>query len=117
MESIMAFVRPAYNFVHEGFADVKSQVMALVIALLAAILMTAWGRLLFVALGATVVHILINAVMPMAQGGAFTMPDVMAGTFWSATLGTYVGYLILIAIFFFLKHNVFRMGKSGHGGH
>ena len=116
MDSIMAFVRPAYNFVHEGFADVKSQVMGLVIALLAAILMTAWGRLLFVALGATVVHILIQAVLPMASGGGFTMPDIMAGAFWGQTLGTYVGYLILIAVFFFLKHNVFKVG-GGKGGH
>jgi hypothetical protein len=116
MESIMAFVRPAYEFVHAGFADVKSQVMALVIALLAAILMTKWGRLLFVALGAAVIHTVIGAVLPMAQGGALAVPDVMAGSFWGMFLGLYVGYLILIAIFFFLKHNVFRMGGGG-GGH
>ena len=28
--------------------------------------------------------------------------------------GLAVGYLILIAIFFFLKHNVFKMGHGGH---
>jgi len=110
MDSIMALLHRAYDFVHAGFADVKSQVMALVIALLAAILMSSWGRWLFVTLGAAVVHVVIGAVMPLAQGGKFAMPDVMAGTFWSMFLGLYVGYLILIAIFFFLKHNVFKMG-------
>ena len=113
MDSIMAFVRPAYEFVHAGFADVKSQVMGLVIALLAAILMTKWGRLLFVAIGAAVVHTVIIAVMPMAQGGKLAMPDVMAGAFWGMFAGLFVGYAILIAIFFFLKHNVFKMGGGG----
>ena len=93
--------------------------MALVIALLAAILMTGWGRLLFMALGATVVHILIRAVMPMAQGGAFTMPDAHGRRLLErARSAPYVGYLILIAMFFFLKHNVFKMGGRSHGhGH
>ncbi len=114
MDSIMAFLRSAYEFVHAGFADVKSQVMALVIALLAAILMTSWGRLIFVAIGAAVVHVLIQAVLPLAQGGKLTIPDIMAMPFWSMFGSLAVGYLILIAIFFFLKHNVFKMGHGSH---
>lgn len=110
MDSIMGFLRSAYEFVHAGFADVKSQVMALVIALLAAVLMTAWGRVIFVAIGAAVVHVLVQAVMPLAQGGKLTIPDIMAMPFWSSFGGLAVGYLILISIFFFLKHNVFKVG-------
>lgn len=110
MDSIMAFLRPAYEFVHAGFADVKSQVMALVIALLAAVLMTKWGRLIFVAIGAAFVHVAIKTFMPLAQGGAPVMPDVLLPAFWSGFGGLAVGYLILIAIFFFLKHNVFKVG-------
>jgi hypothetical protein len=110
MESIMGFVRPAYDFVHAGFADVKSQVMALVIALLAAILMTSWGRLIFVAIGAAFIHVAIKTFLPLAQGGALAMPDILAPAFWTGFGGLAVGYLILIAIFFFLKHNIFKVG-------
>lgn len=115
MDSIMGFLTSAYEFVHAGFSDVKSQVMALVIALLAAILMTSWGRLIFTAIGAAIVHVLIGAVLPMAQGGALAFPDIMGLPFWKGFAGLSVGYLIIIGVFFFLKHNVFKMGR--HGGH
>jgi len=118
MDSVMAFVQPAYEFVHAGFSDVRSQVAALIIAAVAAFVMSSWGRLWATALAAVVVHILVGMLLPVLQGGAFTIPDFIALAFWANALALYVGYVLVIAFFFFLKHNVFRMGRSSHAhGH
>ena len=114
MDSVMAFVQPAYEFVHAGFSDVRTQVAALIIAAVAAFIMNAWGRLWSMALAAVVVHLLVEMILPVLQGGRFMIPDFIALGFWANALALYVGYVLVIAFFFFLKHNVFRMGRPSH---
>ncbi len=118
MDSVMAFVQPAYEFVHAGFSDVKSQVIAIVIAIVAAVLMKGWGRIWGAALVAVVAHLIIQALLPLVASSAFRLqdlvPDFVSLGFWANALALYVGYLLVIAFFFFLKHHVFRVGKGGH---
>jgi hypothetical protein len=85
-------------------------VVAIIIALIAVLMMKTWGRLIFMAIGAVIVHLIILAVLPLAQGGKLAIPDVMAPGFLMQVLSLAVGYAILIIIFFFLKKNVFKMG-------
>lgn len=122
MDSVMAFVQPAYEFVHAGFSDVKSQITALIIALVAAFVMKNWGRLWLTAVAAVVVHILVGILLPLVTGTGFRVqdlvPDFISVTFWANAFALWVGYVLVIAFFFFLKHNVFRMGRSSHAhGH
>ncbi len=86
-----------------GF-DGVNQVMGLVIAaVFGFFLMGAWGGLCGSALGATLVHTLIDALRPMLDGGAFLLPDLTDGGFWITRLALFLGYAIVIAVFFFIK--------------
>ncbi len=86
-----------------GF-DGVNQVMGLVIAAVFGLfLMGAWGGLWSAALGATLVHTLIEALRPMLDGGAFLLPDLTDGGFWITRLALFLGYAIVIAVFFFIR--------------
>lgn len=86
-----------------GF-DGVNQVMGLVIAaVFGFFLMGAWGGLWGSALGATLAHTLIEALRPMLDGGAFLLPDLTEGGFWITRLALFLGYAIVIAVFFFIK--------------
>jgi len=106
----MDAAKPVLDFIHHGFNDVRTSVVAIIIALIAVLMMKTWGRLIFMAIGAVIVHLIILAVLPLAQGGKLAIPDVMAAGFLMQVLSLAVGYAILIIIFFFLKKNVFKMG-------
>ena len=105
---------PVYNFIHQGFNDVRADGLAIVIALIFAFfLMKKWGQLFVMTIGATLVHLIIMALLPLFNHGKLVMPDIMAKPYWMMALALLVGYFILILVFFFLKNNVFKMGKGG----
>ena len=86
-----------------GF-DGVNQVLGLIIAAVFALfLMGAWRGLWGAAFGAMVVHTLIEALRPMLDGGAFALPDLTEGGFWITRLALFLGYAIVIAVFFFIK--------------
>lgn len=104
-----------FAFVQAGFNDMRTNVMALVIAFIVAFfVMKKWGQLIFMAVGATLVHLLAIAfVKPLLDGGKIAMPPLMDGEYWKVAAGLAVGYLIMIIVLFFLKNNVFKMGGGG----
>ncbi|MBS0297517.1 MAG: hypothetical protein JSR45_14510 [Proteobacteria bacterium] len=106
----MDAAKPVLDFIHHGFNDVRTSVVAIIIALIAVLMMKTWGRLIFMAIGAVIVHLAIIALLPLVQGGKFVFPDVMSQAFWMQAISLLVGYAILIVVFFFLKKNVFKMG-------
>jgi hypothetical protein len=86
-----------------GF-DGVNQVLGLIIAaVFGFFLMGAWRGLWGAALGAMVVHTLVEAIRPMLDGGAFVLPDLTDGGFWLTRLALFLGYAIVIAVFFFIK--------------
>ena len=109
MDQVIALVSPAYTFVHAAFADVKSQVSAVIIALLAALLMKAWGRIWAMTLAAVVVQILVRIFLPVLQGGKFVIPDFLTMAFWANALALYIGLFLVIAFFFFIKRNILKL--------
>lgn len=106
-----------FAFVQAGFNDMRTNVMALVIAFIVAFfVMKKWGQLLIMTVGATLVHLLAVAfVKPLLDGGKIAMPPLMDVEYWKVAAGLAVGYLIVILVLFFLKNNVFKLG--GSGGH
>ena len=106
-----------FAFVQAGFNDMRTNVMALVIAFIVAFfIMKKWGQLIFMTIGATIVHLLAVAfVKPLLDGQAPVIPPLMDGEYWKVAAGLAVGYLIIIIVLFFLKNNVFRIGHGHHG--
>ena len=112
MDKSMGAFGPIYNFIHGGFNDVRTNILAIVIALVVAfVMMKKWGSLIPMTILATVVHLLAVALaLPLLTGKAPTMPDLMSGGYWMTALSLAVGYLIMLIVLFFLKNNVFKMG-------
>ncbi|MFN3558506.1 MAG: hypothetical protein ACK4UQ_04385 [Brevundimonas sp.] len=102
IDSITAFLSGLFGLAQGGF-DGVNQVMGLLIAVIAALLMPAWSRLGASALGAAFVHILIGVVRPMLDGAPLVLPPLLTLSFWMTVLALFLGYAIVIAVFFFIK--------------
>lgn len=85
-----------------GF-DGVNQVLGLIIALVAALVMSHWRGIWATAAGATVVHVLIGMLRPVLDGAAFALPDILSVGFWMTALALFLGYVIVIGLFFFVK--------------
>jgi hypothetical protein len=107
----MDYFHQFLDYVREGFSHVNA-IQGLIIALFAAFVMPRWGRLWFIALGAVVVHILADMMLPVIVNHAeFHLPPLTEQPFWHYVLALYLGYLVAIAFFFFVKKNVLRGGS------
>jgi hypothetical protein len=103
----------AVRFIQAGYSDVRTDAMAIIIALLVVIvLMKSWGQLIMLTIGSVILHEIIWTIIPLAQGHKFAMPAITTGAFWTQAGLLAVGYFLLIIIFFFLKNNVFKIGRS-----
>jgi hypothetical protein len=103
---------PIYGFIHQGFDSVRTDVMAIVIALIIVLaLMKTWGQLIPMLILAVVAHLLIVAfAVPLVDHKTLAMPPLMDMGYWRMALSLAVGYLIMMIVMFFLKKNVFKMG-------
>lgn len=100
------FVNEVLAFFREGFHHVNA-VQGLIIAFVAAMIMPSWRRLVPLALGATIVHVVADIVIPMiARHAAFHLPDVVSLGFWRFAGTLFLGYIIVIAVFYLLKRIV-----------
>lgn len=103
MVQLSLFLHDVLAFVREGFSQVNA-VEGLVIALVATLLASAWNRIWSVALGATIVHLIANALIPViANHSAFRLPAIMEMPYWRTALTLFAGYLVVIAVFMFIK--------------
>ncbi|MDY6923109.1 MAG: hypothetical protein SWI22_04000 [Pseudomonadota bacterium] len=102
LDSIGAFLSGIFGLARGGF-DSVNQIMGLLIAVIATLMMPAWRSLWGTALGAALVHILIGVLRPLLDGGAVALPDLLSLAFWMTVLALFLGYAIVIAVFFFIK--------------
>jgi hypothetical protein len=97
-----------WDFFRVGFNEVNA-VEGLIIALVAALFVPAWKRVWAVALGATLVTVIVNALLPvLANHAEFSLPPLMEPNFWRFVAALFVGYLVVIGVFFFLKRLFLR---------
>ena len=115
-DSIGAFLSTMFGLAQGGF-DGVNQVMGLLIAVIAALLMPAWSRLWASALGAALVHVAVGVIRPMLDGGAMVLPDLLSLTFWMGVLALFLGYAIVIAVFFLIKSLVTGGGRRARHAH
>ena len=101
--------------VREGFLHVKAA-LGLIIALVAAYVLSSWKRLWAVALGATLAHLVAQVMIPvLANQGRFALPSNMTElSYWKTALALYLGYLLVIAIFFIVKTKVLPKAAHAH---
>lgn len=101
----MEYVDQAILALRGGFGEINHP-QGLIIALIAALLMPSWRQWLPMALLATVVHLAVNYLPNILQGGG--LPDFTQPKFWTDTGAYFLGYLLIIAVFFLLKSLIVR---------
>jgi hypothetical protein len=109
----MELVDQAVAYLREGFANINNP-KGLLIALAATIFLSSWRALVPVAAVATIVHIAIERLAPVLAGGGgeVTLPPIMEESFWTQVLVLFLGYMIIIGVFFLIKGLVFRGGGA-----
>lgn len=114
MDQIHHYLDVVFQFLREGFNNVNA-VEGLVIALVAAIIVPAWDRVWTVALGATVVHLMADVLIPVvSHSSSFHLPPLMNEPYWRTALSLYVGYLIVISVLLFIKRMFLTQAAHAH---
>ena len=101
------FLRFFEHGVRDGFAHINAA-LELIIALVAAWQLGHWKRLWASALWATVTHLIAVVVIPvLANQGSFRLPpDLLTVHYWKTAAALYLGYLLVIGIFYAVKKTV-----------
>ena len=105
----MEFVNTVIGFFQAGFHGVNVA-QGLIIAAIAAYMMDDWRRVLVVSVAAVFAHFAVDTMLPVFRGGAFRLPPLVEIDFWKNFLRLWAGYLIVINVFFAVKH-VLGIGK------
>ncbi len=121
MHDFPYYLNEIINFFRDGMRDGFSHINAalgLIIALVAAYMLSSWKKIWQIALFATVVHLVGEIMIPvLANQTRFALPsNLLEGSYWQTAIALYLGYLIVIAVFFFLKKNVLPKGSAA-GAH
>lgn len=96
------------SFMRSGFSQVNA-LQGLLIALVAALLMRTWRRLLVFALGATLVHLLVDALIPLLSGASsLRLPEILYLSFWRYVAALYVGYVLVVGLIFLARRLLMR---------
>ncbi|PKP77867.1 MAG: hypothetical protein CVT81_07220 [Alphaproteobacteria bacterium HGW-Alphaproteobacteria-3] len=102
------------NYLNEAFAwarmgfDTVNSIQGLVIALIAAVLMSRYNRILVYSLGATVVHELVNVGRNFYAGAANPLPDYLDLDVLKLVAIRFIGYLIAISLIYLVRRLFFR---------
>lgn len=115
MELIQQFIAAVNDYMQTGFYKVNA-VQGLLIAIVAAYFLPAWGRLFIYALGAVLAHVALDVMIPvLGRNAPFKLPPLVDIEYWRYLLALYIGFLIIIPVFFLVKTLVLRGGhSSGH---
>lgn len=108
METVQPYLNEVTTFFQSGFYSVNA-VQGLLIAAIAAYYLHDWRRIVVIALGAVVVHAIIDVMIPILGGrGALRLPPLVELEYWRYLLKLYAGYLIVISVFYLVKKVVLR---------
>lgn len=104
----MEFLQQVLDFFRAGFDQVNA-IQGLIIALVAAVLLPSLARLHMFVVAAALVHVVVDALMPVLSGNAaITLPQVLELSFWRYVATLLAGYLIVILILGLLKRLLLR---------
>src|SRR5688572_11953325 len=118
MDVITAYATQALDFLSSGFNDVNQSAQGLLIALAATIFMQNWKQLIGMALLAVVLTLALETLLPvLANNARFMLPNIFEPAFLQVQLARFVGYIVIIAIFFAIKRALFRAAPAPAKGH
>lgn len=114
MAEFLHYLNEILDFFRQGFESVNA-ILGLIIAVVAAFQLSGWKKIWEIALAATLVHIIAVLLIPVIDhNGPIHLPPLVTLGFWRDTLALYVGYVIVIAAFFFIRMKLFKSGGGGH---
>ncbi len=117
MPEVVNFLHELLNFVvsglHEGFAHINAA-LGLMIAAFFAYSLSELKRIWVIALGATFTHLVALVMLPvLANNASFRLPpDLVTAGYFKMALALYIGYLLVIALFYFLKKQFLGSAKA-----
>ena len=86
-----------------GFDGVNQVVGLIIAAVFGLFLMGAWRGLWSAALGAVLTHTIIEVLRPLLDGGALALPPLTETGFWMSRFALFLGYAIVVAVFYFIR--------------
>jgi uncharacterized membrane protein YkgB len=104
MDQVLHYLNEILAFFRAGFEHVNA-LLGIIISLVAAAKMTSWRKLWGIAVVAMLVHIIAIVVV----SSPIRLPPLFDVSFWRDTAALYIGYVVVIAVFYFLK---IRLVKS-----
>lgn len=111
---MQAYLDQAVQVLREGFTQINDP-KGLLIALAATVFIRTWGQWIPAALISTILYVAIEHFAPMLAGRSeFVLPPLLEAGFWTRTGILLVGFLLVIAVFFFVKRIL--MNAFGGGG-
>jgi hypothetical protein len=111
---MQVYLDQAVEVLRAGFAQINDP-KGLVIALIATLFMRSWGQWIPAGIVSVVVYVAIEHFAPVLAGQAeLALPPLMEAGFWTRTGILFVGFLIVIGIFFFVKRII--TSTAGGGG-
>lgn len=114
MDAVLQFLNDVVVLFRSGFNQVN-MLLGIAIALVASFQLSAWRYLWKTALAALGFHIVASVVAPVIDHGArLQLPPLLDLATWRNWLAIYVGYVILITLFYFLRTQLSKSG-GGHG--
>ena len=112
LDWLQQFFAGANGYMQTGFYKVNA-VQGLLIAVVAAYLLPRWNRIFIVALGAVLVHVIFDVMIPvLGRNAAFRLPPLVDVEYWRYLLALYVGFLIIIPVFYLVKILILRGSRS-----
>ncbi len=101
---------------HQGFGHVNNEVLGILIALYSAWQLHEFKKIWRQALAATILHRFAEIMLPvLANSASFRLPpNLVELSYWETTAFLYIGYVVVIAVLFFIKTRVLSGGGGGH---
>ncbi len=108
METVQPYFEQALAWAREGYNQVNA-VQGLIIAVVAAFLMGSYGRIFIISFGATLVHVVADVLLPVVANGApLVLPPILESGYWRYVAVLFLGYFIIITVFYILKRTFLR---------
>jgi hypothetical protein len=113
MDSVHALFDQFVALLREGFGEVNG-VRGILIGLAATIFMSSWKQWLPLSLVCVVFHLAVDWIAPILKGGGdLRLPNFFEPGFFNLAGVLFVGYAVIIALFYFVKRLLFK-GKAAH---
>lgn len=110
METLQNLWNDVTNYMQTGFYRINA-LQGLLIAMGAAYFLQKWNKVFVMAIGAVLVHVIMDVMIPvLANAAAFRLPPLVESEYWRYLLTLYVGYLLVITVFYVIKRTLLQGG-------